>query len=165
MMAASAKTLYDEDYHAWAIGQAQALRRLAESRWNGPLDLDHLAEEVEDLGKAERNSVLSQIERIVEHALQLEHAASREPRRGWILSIVEARRELGRHLTLSLRRLVEEELPQLYAGERARTARALRLHDEPEAAAALPNGCPYTLAQLLDEDWFPANRHGLTDPV
>jgi hypothetical protein len=164
-MAASANSLYDEDYHAWAVGQALALRRLAESRCNGPLDLDHLAEEVEDLGKAERNSVLSQVERIIEHALKLEHAASREPRRGWILLIVDARRELGRHLTLSLRHLVEEEFAQLYTGERARTARVLRLHDEPEAAAALPDECPYTLAQLLDEDWFPTNRHGLTDPV
>jgi hypothetical protein len=164
-MAKRAVELYDEDYHAWAMDQAEALRRLAEQRWNGPLDLEHLAEEVEDLGKTERNTVLSQVERIIEHALKLEHAASQEPRRGWILSILEARRELRRHLTPTLRRLVEEQLEALYAGERSHTARALRLHDEPEAASALPNECPYTLGQLLDEDWFPTNRHGLSEPI
>jgi hypothetical protein len=140
-MAESTKSLYHEDYHAWAVDQAAALRRLAESRWNGPLDLEHLAEEVEALGKTERNTVLSQIERIIEHALKLEHAASREPRRGWILFILEARRELRRYLSPTLRRLVEEQLAALYAGERSHTARALGLHDEPEAASALPAEC------------------------
>ena len=32
-----------------------------------------------------------------------------------------------------------------------------------EAARALPAACPYTLDQLLDRGWLPANRHGLTD--
>lgn len=164
-MADFARTLYDEDYHAWALGQAAALRRLAERRWNGPLDLENLAEEVEDLAKAELHTVLSQIERIVGHALKLEHSRAQEPRRGWILSIVDARRELGRRLTRTLRRSATEEFEHLYAGERPRAARALRLHGEFEAAAALPDTCPYTLEQIFDEDWFPTNRHGLSEPT
>jgi hypothetical protein len=28
-------------------------------------------------------------------------------------------------------------------------------------AQALPPDCPYSLAQLLEPDWFPRNRHGL----
>jgi hypothetical protein len=164
-MAKRAADLYDEDYYAWAADQAEALRRLAEQRWNGPLDLEHLAEEVEDLGKTERNTVLSQVERIMGHALKLEHSRAQAPRRGWILSIVEARRELGVHLTPTLRRLLEEEFPRRYRAERSRTARALRLYNEPEAAAELPAEYPYTLGQMLDEDWFPANRHGLSEPL
>jgi hypothetical protein len=163
-MADSAKSLYDEDYHAWVASQADALRRLAENRWNGPLDLEHLAEEVEDLGKTERNAVLSQAERVIGHALKLEHSQAAEPRRQWILSVAEARRELARHLTRSLRRVLEDELPVSYRSERDLTARALRLYGEPDAAAALPADCPYTLEQILDPDWFPTNRHGLTEP-
>jgi Domain of unknown function DUF29 len=49
-MATSAERLYKEDFYAWTREQAAALRRLADERWNGPLDLLHLAEEVEDLG-------------------------------------------------------------------------------------------------------------------
>jgi hypothetical protein len=41
---------FKEDFYAWTRDQAEALRRLADQRWNGPLDLLHLAEEVEDLG-------------------------------------------------------------------------------------------------------------------
>jgi hypothetical protein len=162
-MADPAKSLYEEDYHAWALGQADALRRLAGNRWNGPLDLEHLAKEVEDLGKAERNAVLSQAERVIGHALKLEHSRAPEPRRHWILTIAQTRRELARHLTRSLRRVLEEELPASYRSERDLTARALRLYGEPDAAA-LPADCPYTLEQILDPDWFPANRHGLTEP-
>jgi hypothetical protein len=160
-----AAALYDEDFYAWALAQAQALRELSAARWNGPLDLDHLAEEVEDLGRAERNSVLSQTERLIEHLLKLEHARQREPRNGWIASCDDARHELERHLTASLRRELEAALPELYRRERRRTARKLRLMGEPEAAAALPEDCPYPLARLLDEDWLPPSRHGWVDEV
>jgi Domain of unknown function DUF29 len=163
-MADSAKGRYEEDYHAWALSQADALRRLAGNRWNGPLDLEHLAEEVEGLGKAERNAALSQAERVIGHALKLECSQAAEPRRQWILSIAETRRELARHLSRSLRRVLEDDLPASYRSERDLTARALRLYGEPDAAAALPADCPYTLEQILDPDWFPANRHGLTEP-
>jgi hypothetical protein len=164
-MANPAESLYDEDYHAWAVGQAEALRGLAKSRWNGPLDLEHLAEEVEDLGKAERNTVLSQVERIIGHALKLEYSRAQEPRRQWILSVAKARREVARHLTRSLRRMLDAELPAMYRSERSLTGRAPRVYDEPDAAAALPDECPYALDQILDEDWFPANRHGLSEPI
>jgi hypothetical protein len=49
-MASRGERLYRGDSYAWTRDQAAALRRLAEERWNGPLDLLHLAEEVKDLG-------------------------------------------------------------------------------------------------------------------
>jgi hypothetical protein len=39
----------------------------------------------------------------------------------------------------------------------------LRGHGEAAAARELPNECPYTLDELLDHGWYPANRAGLTD--
>lgn len=71
--------LYEEDFYAWTKNQAAALRRLAAQRWNGPLDLANLAEEVEDLGKTERNAVRSRLRRIIEHGLKLEHSPAPEP--------------------------------------------------------------------------------------
>ena len=56
-MASRPEQLYEEDFYAWTRDQAGALRRLAEQRWNGPLDLAHLAEEVEELGMQARNAV------------------------------------------------------------------------------------------------------------
>ena len=161
-MATSVESLYESDYFAWAEAQARALRELEEARWNGPLDLEHLAEEVEDLARAERNAVLSQAERLIAHFLKLEYSASAEPRRQWIVSVDDARRELAKHLTPSLRRELDAVLPAVYQAERKRTARKLALYGEADAAAALPPACPYGTNELLDEDWFPSNRHGLT---
>ena len=147
--------LYRSDYYAWARDQADALRRLAAERWNGPLDLANLAEEVDDLGKSERNAVLSQSERLIEHLLKLQLSRSVEPRRGWIVTVDDARRELEKHLTEALRQELEAALPELYRRERKRTARKLALFDDREAADALPEACPYTVRELCDEDWLP----------
>jgi len=143
--------LYEQDFFAWTQSQAAALRNLAEQRWNGPLDLENLSEEVEDLGRATRNACLSQIERLIQHLLKLEFSPSEAPRRQWQLRCHHTRRELHRQLTPTIRRIVETELPDL-----ARAA-ALELADQDgEAVAArLPETPGYTLDQLLDQKWCP----------
>src|SRR5690348_12857126 len=90
--------LYEQDFYAWTRHQPDALRQLAHERWNGPLDLDHLAEEVEDLGAEQRRSVMSQLERVILHLLKLEHSALRDPRNGWLNSIDSGRAEIERRL-------------------------------------------------------------------
>ena len=70
---------YEDDFYAWTRHQASALRRLADQRWTGPLDLLHLAEEVEGLGSEQQWAVESQLERIIEHLLKLEHSPSSQP--------------------------------------------------------------------------------------
>ncbi len=83
-MAIRPEQLYKDDFYAWTRDQAQALRRLAEERWNGPLDLEHLAEEVEGLGSEQQWAVESQLERLIEHLLKLGHSQSPAPRRQWM---------------------------------------------------------------------------------
>ena len=56
-MATKPAELYEEDFFAWTRDQASALRRMAKDRWNGPLDLEHLAEEIEDVGSDRRDAV------------------------------------------------------------------------------------------------------------
>ena len=53
-MATRPEQLYKDDFYAWTREQAGALRHLADQRWNGPLDLLHLAEEIEDLGSEQQ---------------------------------------------------------------------------------------------------------------
>lgn len=156
--------LYERDFYAWTRQQARELRRLRRLRPNAPLDLAHLAEEIEDLGNEVRNAVMSQIERLVEHLLKLEYSRLAEPRGGWANSVDSARAEIGRRWTRTIARKVRTALPELYRNAARRAARSLRDHPEPEAAAALPQSCPYTLDQLLEDGWYPANRHGLPSP-
>jgi hypothetical protein len=147
--------LYEDDFYAWSQAQAAALRGLARQRWNGPLDLENLSEEVEDLGRATKNACLGQIERLIQHLLKLEHSPAEAPRRQWQLGFHDARRELHRQLTPTIRRIVEAELPDL--ARAASRAAALELADRngEAVAAQLPKTPTYTLDQLLDEDWWP----------
>lgn len=161
-MATRAEELYEEDFYAWTRDQAKALRRLRATRPNVDLDLDHLIEEVEDLGTSERDAVRSAVRRIIEHCLKLEYSPARDPRIGWYETILRARTELEDKLTPALRRGLPRRLPRLYAQARRDTVAALRLYGEREAAEALPAECPYRLADLLRHDWYPASRHGLT---
>jgi hypothetical protein len=139
------------------------LRRLAEERWNGPLDLAHPAEEIEDVGREQRFAVESQLGRIIEHLLKLEHSPGAQRRRRWRVTVRQARDEANKRLTGSIRRSVGARLQAIYDGARHDATLGLDDHGEREAAQALPERCPYRLSQLLDRDWLPANRHGLID--
>ena len=144
---------YDDDYYAWTQYQAEVLRTMR--RADNRLDREHLAEEIEDLGKSERNAVYSQIARILEHFLKLAYSPSAPPRYGWMASIVEARQALGRHLTPALRNVAQREFPAVYQDARDIAAIRLREHGEEAAAEALPPICPYTLEQVLERGWYP----------
>ncbi len=110
-----------------------------------------------------RNVVRSQLERVIEHLLKLEHSPATLPRAGWMNSVDDARARIEDALTPSILRDVETALPTLFGRARRRAARDLQGHDEGDAARALPIACPYALDDLLADDWWPANRHGLQE--
>src|SRR5713101_5811514 len=92
--------LYERYYYAWIQNQVRALR---EHRFE-EIDWANVAEEIEDLGKSEKRSVESHIARIVEHLLKLAYTPARTKglnRRGWEITLREARRQLRRLLSES----------------------------------------------------------------
>jgi hypothetical protein len=91
LMGASTKSLYETDFVEWAARMADLLRRgrLAE------LDLAHVAEEIEGLGKSERSAVRSQLRRMLAQLLK----SPIQPERSgasWRGSVASARTELWR---------------------------------------------------------------------
>jgi regulator of protease activity HflC (stomatin/prohibitin superfamily) len=162
-MATRPEQLYKNDFHAWTRDQAQALRRLAAERWNGPLDLEHLAEEVESLGSEQQWALESQLERVIEHLLKLEHSSNADPRRQWMISVVDARGEIERRMTATIPNEVEPSLSKRYRRGRRKADLALAAQGEKEAARALPSDCPYRFDDLIADEWWPINRHGLRD--
>jgi hypothetical protein len=155
----SAGDLYEDDFPLWAERQAALLR----ARRFDELDLDNLIEEVEDLSRRERKSVESYVDTIIEHLLKAALSPSNRPRRGWLVTIDKQRAKLARELTATLRNHLQSELPALYAGIRRPVAR--QLEEDKVSPDALPAVCPYTLDQIIDPDWYPANVHGIKDPV
>lgn len=159
MPATSPADLYEEDFYAWTQAQARELRRLKAARPNTPLDLDHLAEEIGDMGKERRDSLRSWTVRVIQHLLLLEHSPAREPRAHWTGEIVDFRADIARRLTKALRNDLRRRLPVLYDEAVKGLRRKMEAHGEREAAARLPDACPYALDQVLG-DWWPEDPTG-----
>jgi len=114
-------------------------------------DRENVAEEIEALGRSERDAVRSQIRRIIEHFLKLAYSPAQQPRFDWMASIAEARSTLGDKISPTLRRDAETMLPKLYEDGRDRAELGLRSH----AADRLPAECPYTIEEILRRGWYP----------
>src|SRR3974390_2695035 len=99
---------YEDDFYAWTQHQAEDLRAMPVS--DNRFDREHVAEEIEDLGKSERGAVHIQIRRIIEHLLKLSYSPAEEPRYDWMETIDNAREILTDKLTATLRRDVEDGL-------------------------------------------------------
>ena len=152
---ATIESLYEEDFYAWTQQQAALLRRLPPL--GNELDLEHIAEEIEDLGRSDLRAARSLCQHIIEHLLKLEYSGLEDPADHWRDEIVEWRVQLEQLLTRSI--VAKLDLPDCY-----RTA--LRLvrrfeRDVPGLISRLPVECPYTFEQIVGasgEDWFPSPR-------
>jgi Domain of unknown function DUF29 len=146
----TSEPLYEQDFYAWSKAQAELLRagRLTD------LDLEHLIEEVDDLGESLYRSARSRIRTIIEHLLKLEQSPAPDPRAGWVETVMTQRSDLEDELTASLRPRIEQALSRTYDQARRNVTAARREHREHAAADALPKACPYTLDQIIG-DWLP----------
>ena len=149
---------YDDDFFACTQHQAMVRRTMAVT--DNRFDRENLAEEIEDLGRSERDAVRSQIRRIIEHFLKLAYSPAEQPRFDWMASIVEARATLGDKISATLRRDAEAMLPKLYHDGRRLAELSLRACGEDKAAEGLPQSCPYSLDDICREDWYPERLGG-----
>jgi len=140
-----AMSLYDADLYEWTKEQADALRRRASNE----LDWDNLAEEIESFGKSHRSEIRSRLEILILHLLKWRYQP--ELRCGsWRGSIREARDRLEDVLddNPSLRPYPAEHLPKAYARARAKAF-------EETGLLRLPDECPWSAEEVLNEELFP----------
>lgn len=140
---------YDEDFYAWTRHQAALLRaqKLQE------LDYTNLAEEIESLGNRDVRELEHRLAVLVRHLLKLAYA--RRPgasHRSWTSTIWTQRRNIASLLQQSphLRPLADGTLTQRYASIIKETSMET---DRPRAH--FPTVCPWTVEQVLDEDFWP----------
>lgn len=105
------------------------------------------------MGKSERDTVRSQLRRIVVHLLKLRFSPARAPRPGWVATVADARGELADKLTPTLERHLRRELATVYERAALQARRELEAYGEAEAAARLPARCPWTFEELLGDVW------------
>ena len=135
-------SLYDIDYVAWLEAQVAHLRagRLA------ALDGDNVAEELESLMKSERRQLRNRLEVLILHLLKWDHQPEQRSNR-WRASVAEQRARIRRLLqdSPSLKRSVAEAAREVYGDAVEQAAIETGLSE-----AALPEGLPYTVEQILE---------------
>ena len=124
---------HDVDFDAWALDSAARLRggQLSE------VDIEGVAEELEEMGKAQKHALGGYLKVLVTHLLRWRY---RPGLRGvsWRLSIGNARDEIA------------ELLGRRYPAARNRAALETGL-----PCSTFPGTCPFSRTQLLDPDDWP----------
>jgi hypothetical protein len=146
--------LYEHDLYAWTQEQVALLREGAVHE----LDLEHLIEEMEDVGHSQRDALASHLVILLTHLLKLAIAARHLPHdlaragRGWRGTCRTQRLQMAKRLRRnpSLHTIVPEECADAYAIARVEAAIALDIEE-----ATLPPVCPWTPEQVLDDDFWP----------
>ena len=141
-----------QDVYAWLLDQAQRLRHFQPES----LDWFGLAEELEGIVALERAKVISLLGIVQAHLLKWQYSKIRRSERSWRNTLVNARTELIDILDESrvLRNQVPRFLIKAYgqALRLAGTQMGLEKHDWQRL---FPSNCPWTVEQVLDQDFFP----------
>jgi Domain of unknown function DUF29 len=140
--------LYDEDFHAWALYQAAMLRGLTSAGLALPndLDLEHVAEEIEDLGNEQRFAVESNLVQTFAHLIKVVVLPDDQTVRHWLTEIVAFRDTAARRYRPSMRRAID--VADLWRAGCRRSAEELEIYGH--AVPALPKEPPFGLDEILD---------------
>ena len=145
--------LYDRDFCAWTEEQVCLL---AERRFEN-LDLDHLTEEIRDMGNEQVFALESALIQALVHLLKLACSAAKDPRGVWKVSVTKQRVVVERLIKRnpSLRSKIDELFTDVW-GDARKIARAeLEQFNE---VVELPERCPFTLGQVRDDEFWPGEE-------
>jgi hypothetical protein len=148
----NSKQLYEQDFFEWTVQNARMLRaqRLTD------IDTEHLAEEIEDVGKREQREVRNRLKVLITHLLkwrvQPELRFTEAGKSGWLDTIREQRSQLELIFAQSpsLRRYAQDSLVAVYC----------KAIEDAEYETKLPRNmfppeCPFDLAQIVDPGFLP----------
>ena len=142
-------TSYDKDVILWSQEQAALLR----SGQFSQLDIEHLADEIEDVGKSEKRDVASRMAVLLAHRLRWQHQPERRGR-SWEDNIEQQRERISRRvnktsgLKMTLRDVDWQEDVWADATDQVEKETGLAL-------ATFGKKCPWTMEQVLATDWMP----------
>ena len=138
---------YEADFYQWSLEQARLLRS---GEWEA-VDVEHLAEEIEDMGKSLRREWDSRLKVLIVHLLKW---VFQPELRGisWQLTIQEQRDQLHELLAdnPSLKNQMTASLDRTYPRAVRRTALETSFAEE-----TFPTECPFRLEDILNESFWP----------
>jgi hypothetical protein len=139
--------LYDQDFYAWTTEQAGLLRagRLSEA------DVEHIAEEIESMGKREKRELVNPLQVVLVHLLRWRIQPSHQTA-SWKSSIINTRDELDDHLrdSPSLKSHIAGAMEVAY-----RRAVIDAMIETGVGNPTFPQSCPWSFEQLINPDFYP----------
>ncbi|SAK90850.1 hypothetical protein AWB79_06629 [Caballeronia hypogeia] len=142
-------TPYEKDVVAWAREQAALLRagKLAS------IDIEHIAEEIEDVGKSEQREFASRMAVLLAHLLKWRFQPERRTN-SWTNTILTQRAAIERRLrkTPSLKPMLVDDdwIDDMWGDAREQAANETRI-----GFADFPETCPWPMPSVLEKGFLP----------
>jgi|GEM_PF-327328 len=152
-----AKTMYEQDFNRWREIIVEQIR----ARNLSVIDWENLLIELEDMGKAEKRVFISNLTILIAHLLKImvQTDAPDSMKGSWYSSVTEHRFRVQKDLqeSPSFQSYLEEAIAKAY-----QDGRKLAIKEGKRASFGIrqpssedyPNQCPFTIQQLLDEDFY-----------
>ncbi|WP_013323946.1 DUF29 domain-containing protein [Gloeothece verrucosa] len=139
--------LYERDFYAWTQEQVELLRH---QQWQ-KLDLANLIEEIESLGRQQRQELRNRLSILMGHLLKWEYQPDKRSR-SWLATIRIQRIDIKDLLedNPSLKPFLTEAMEKAYG-----KSRELAVSETNLSYQTFPLECPYGFEQILDEAFYP----------
>jgi len=146
-MSTATARLYETDFYGWIQHQAGVLR----AGNFASLDLDNLIEEIEDMGKRQKQELRSRLSVLFAHLLKWQYQPKLQSN-SWASTIKVQRFEIRVHIddNPSLKHYLDETITKAWQGAviMAETETGL-------LASTFPERCPWTFEQAMSPDFWP----------
>lgn len=140
-------SLYDRDFYAWANEQAALLRagKLTQA------DIEHIAEEIESMGRTEKRELVSRLTVLLTHLLKWQWQPGRRGA-SWEVTIVNQRLDITSHLedNPSLKSRLAEAIKDAY-----RKARGEAYAETGLPITTFPPECPWSFEDMMNPAFWP----------
>jgi len=143
----TAKSLYETDFNLWLMETVNSLRTGAIT----DLDLENLAEEIEDMGNSRKDALESNLIRVLQHLLKWKYQPQKRTN-SWKASITEHSLRLNKALkkSPSLKPYFESVFAECYQDARLITAQETGLE-----ISVFSDICPFAPADVLNPHYLP----------
>jgi hypothetical protein len=136
--------LYDRDFNLWV----EATKNAIQNRDFENMDWDNLFDEIDDMGKSEKRSLESYLERLIAHILKLQYWEAEKERnhKHWKVEIINFRRRIKRLIKQnpSFKPLLTHMYPEVFQD----------VIDAWKVEFDIPDNSYIQLEQILKEDYF-----------
>jgi len=137
------KTLYETDFHKWIEEQSAFLK----NREFQKLDVEHLLEEMEDMGITEKRIVQSHLLNLLIHLIK-QNVQPERAGKSWGDSITAARAQIKLYTDESkiLKKHLEEVYLKTYQKAREAASKEMKMESR-----AISSSCPWSIKEALGD--------------